>query len=142
MKKQLSVRTILLSLLGLILLWAVLTDAWGYSALFLPFDSGSYLYAYLSRLVWAVPAMALIIRYSASLKISKGELFSRPRFDRSLIIVLFLSAAYVAMAMLLVHRGCWFNREVNPLLEEVLPKVVRRGFIKADEGRGRKALIP
>lgn len=46
--------------------WTVLTDAWGYSARFLPFDDSSYLYAYLSRLVWAAPAMALIIRYNGT----------------------------------------------------------------------------
>lgn len=134
MKKQLSVHTIVLSLLGFVFLWTVLTDAWGYSARFLPFDDSSYLYAYLSRLVWAAPAMALIIRYSGSLKISKRELFSQPHFDRPLVLALVLSAVYVVTAMVLTHNGFWFNSQVNPLLEVVKFAVV--GFVEEMVFRG------
>lgn len=51
MKKTLSVWGVVLSLAGFILLWAVVTDVWGYSGRFFPFYGGSTLYAVLSRLI-------------------------------------------------------------------------------------------
>jgi len=119
MEKRLSLRAIILSLLGFILLWAVVTDAWGYSDRFLGFYAGAYLYAVVSRLIWVLPAVLLIVRYRDCLYIGKRELFSRPCFDRLLVLVLIASSAVVVLTMLVRHKGFWLNREVNPLLETV-----------------------
>lgn len=78
---------ILLSLFGFVLLWAVVTDAWGYSS-HLVIRYGNYFYASLSRLIWVAPAFWLILRYSDSLTFDKRELFSRPVWNKSLVIVL------------------------------------------------------
>ena len=40
MKKQLSCNIIVLTLVGFIALWAVVTDAWGYSDRFFGFSAG------------------------------------------------------------------------------------------------------
>ncbi len=115
-KKAPTCRGILLSLFGFVLLWAVVSDAWGYSAR-LPFGQGAYVWAYLSRLVWAAPAIWLIARHGASLRFGKGELFSRPVWNRPLIVVLAASAVYVLGAMLATHGGFWLNPSVNVPLE-------------------------
>jgi len=116
-KKQLSLHSILLSLIGFIVLWAIVTDAWGYSEHFFRFYAGTYIYALISRLIWVFPAILLIIRYRDSLPIRIKELFSPPRFDKPLLLVLTVSSAIVAITMLFYHKGFWFNHEVNPLLE-------------------------
>lgn len=119
MKKQLSVPVIILSLFGFVVFWTVVTDAWGYSQYYFNFYAGNYLYAYISRLVWVCPAILLIIRYNDSLRIGKRELFAPPRFGKPLILVLGASASIVVVTMLLFHKGFWFNREANLLLEIV-----------------------
>lgn len=116
MGKQRSFRAIVLSLLGFILLWTVVTDAWGYSGRFFDFYGGNTLYAMISRLIWVFPAILLIIRYSDSLYLRKGELFSPPCFDRSLLLVLLVSLAVVVITMLFYHKGFWFHQKVNPFL--------------------------
>ena len=47
-----------------IALWAVVTDAWGYSSYLFSSDNGVYYYGYISRFVWEVPAVLLtVIKY-------------------------------------------------------------------------------
>ena len=116
MKKELTLHKILLSLLGFVMLWAVVSDAWGYSDHF-HVNCGSYIYAFFSRLIWAFPAILLMIRYSDFLHFSKKELISPPKFDKTMIIALLVSLTYVIIAMFIAHKGAWFNREIDPLLE-------------------------
>lgn len=116
MNNQLSLRKILLSLVGFVFLWAIVTDAWGYSDYCFPFDNGDYLYAYLSRLIWVLPAIYLMIRYGKNWYLNRKR-FVQPCFNKSLIIVLIISSLYVIGVMLINHKGFWFNRDVNLPLE-------------------------
>lgn len=59
-KSKLSVMHIILSLIGFIALWAIVTDAWGYSSYIFPNDTsgwGNYIYAYISRFIWIIPTV-------------------------------------------------------------------------------------
>ncbi len=87
MKRDLTLQEILLSLLGFVILWAVVTDAWDYSG-YLHISYGSYIYAYLSRLIWVMSAICLIVRYSDSLNYNRKKLFSHPVLNKSFVIVL------------------------------------------------------
>lgn len=134
MKSELSLHKILISLVGFVLFWMVVTDAWGYSDSFFKFDSGNYIYAYLSRLIWVLPAVLLIIRYSNSLCFSKRELFSRPCFNKSLMIVVIVSSASVVVTMLFYHKGFWFNSKINLPLDMI--KFVIVGCVEETVFRG------
>ena len=132
-KKKPTFRSILLSLLGFVLLWAVVTDAWGYSS-HLAIRSGSYLYAYLSRLIWVAPALWLIARRGAFLPFGGKELFSRPVWDRSLLLVLAASLLFAFGGMLAAHRGFWLNPSVDLPLEII--KIAMVGFVEETVFRG------
>ena len=59
-----------LSLTGFIILWMLITDAWDYSALLFPVQLlpiRKYLYGYLSRIIWMIPALILIRRFDKNL---------------------------------------------------------------------------
>lgn len=133
-EKQLSLHKMIFSLVGFVVLWTIVTNAWGYSERFFHFRFGNYVYAYLSRLIWALPAVLLIVRYDNSLYFSGRQLFSRPCFDKPLIIVLGISLIYVVVEMLVVHRGFWLNQEVNLPLEII--KFVVVGFVGETVFRG------
>lgn len=63
---KLKRRTIHISLIAIILLWVVVTNAWGYSNLIfgeLQNNWDTYLYGLVSRAIWVVPAIILIKRY-------------------------------------------------------------------------------
>ncbi|MCI8936742.1 MAG: hypothetical protein HFI44_07805 [Lachnospiraceae bacterium] len=49
MKKEFTPRGVVISLLGFILLWTVITDAWRYSSYLFPSDNGTFFYGYISR---------------------------------------------------------------------------------------------
>lgn len=134
MEKHLSLYKILLSLIGFIFLWTIVTDAWSYSDYFFNFRNGNYIYAYLSRLIWVLPAVLLIIRHSNSLYFSKRELFSRPHFDKPLMIVLIVSSVYVIIMMLFSHKNFWLNGKVNPPLEFI--KLIVVGCVEETVFRG------
>lgn len=133
MNNQLSLRKILLSLVGFVFLWAVVTDAWGYSDCYFSFDNGDYLYAYLSRLIWVLPAIYLMIQYDKNRYLNKKR-FVQPCFNKSLIIVLMISSLYVIGVMLINHKGFWFNRDINLPLEVL--KYVIVGFVEEIVFRG------
>ena len=133
-KKNPMVQMILLSLAGFVLFWTIVTDAWGYSS-HLAIHNGSYIYAYLSRLVWIVPAIWLIFRYSAFMRYDKKTLFSRPVWNKSLAAVLAISVIYAVGMMLVTHGGFWLNPSVNLPLEilkfvlvAIVEEVVFRGW--------------
>ncbi len=93
-----------------------------------------YIYAYLSRLVWVLPALYLIIRYSENLFLNKKELFFPPCFNKSLIIVLIATLLYVICMMLLSHKGFWLNKDINLPLEVI--KYIIIGFAEEIVFRG------
>ena len=115
-KKQPSVRFILLTLAGSVLFWAILSDAWGYSAL-LPIRNGTYLYGYVSRIVWVIPAVCLIVRFRNALPFGGKELLSPPVLNRSFLIVLAASALIAVGGMLIRHGGFRLNPDIDPLPE-------------------------
>ncbi len=132
--EKLSLQKILLSLVGFIVLWTVVTDAWSYSNYFFDFSNGSYIYGYISRLIWVLPAILLIVKYNDYLKYSKKELFSRPYFDKSLIIVLGISSVIVFITMFVNHRSFWFNDEVDFVL--IIIKFIIVGCVEEIVFRG------
>lgn len=109
-----------------------MTDAWGYSDCCFPFDNGDYLYAYLSRLIWILPAIYLMIRYDKNWYLNKR--FVQPCFNKSSIIVLMISSLYVIGVMLINHKGFWFNRDINLPLEVIKYAIV--GLVEETVFRG------
>ncbi len=109
----------ILSLLSSILLWAVLTDAWGHSARVFPEqlgNAGKYLYGCLSRILWMSPAFILIFRYDKELFWSGKQLFSRPRTERVFLTFLALTTVYALAAMAVTYRSWHIADEDLPLL--------------------------
>lgn len=137
MKKELNSKCIVLTLVGFIILWSIITNAWGYSDYIFKNNFsgiGSYLYGYVSRFIWVLPAILLIIRYSNELKIKENELFSRPKFNKSLILTVTISAVYIVIMMLLNHKGFWFNREI--ILWLTVIQYISVGFVEEVVFRG------
>lgn len=132
-RKKRQFQYILLSLFGFVILWAIATDAWGYSS-HLTVRYGNYIYAVLSRLVWVTPAVWLIFRYSDSITLSKQELFSRLVWNKSLVIVLTVSLVVSLAGMLVTHGGFWLNPTVNIPLEII--KICFVGFVEEAVFRG------
>jgi membrane protease YdiL (CAAX protease family) len=115
-KSKFSVKYIILSLIGFIVLWAVVTDAWGYSSYIFPNDTngwGKYIYAYISRFIWIIPTVLLLWRYGKKLTYDTKALFSRPKINRSLLIVICGSVVYCIIMMFATHKGIWFNSDVS-----------------------------
>lgn len=81
-----------------------------------------------------LPAILLIIRNSNELKIKENELFSRPKFNKSLILTVTISAVYIVIMMLLNHKGFWFNREV--ILWLTVIQYISVGFVEEVVFRG------
>ena len=132
-KKNLTGRSVLMSLFGFVILWAVVTDAWGYSS-HVAVRYGNYIYAVLSRLIWVTPAIWLILRHSASLSVDKRELFSRPVWNKSLIMILIVSLLVSFIGMFVTHGGFWLNPTVNIPLEII--KICFVGFVEETVFRG------
>lgn len=112
MKKEITFRGVVLSLLGFILLWTVVTDAWGYSSYLFRSENGTYFYGYIIRFIWVLPAIFLIITKNDCLMLHSKEVFSRPRFNLQFVTVLLAILLYCLISMLAVHKGIWVNREV------------------------------
>jgi len=133
MKRDLTLQKILLSLFGFVILWAVVTDAWDYSS-YLHVSYGSYIYAHFSRLIWVMPAIWLLIRYSDSLSYNRKKLFSCPVLNKPFVIVSSASLLIVFGTMFVNHQGFWFNHKVNFSLEIV--KFATVGFVEETVFRG------
>ena len=133
MNKKKTILYILLSLFCFVILWAVVTDAWGYSS-HIPGSYGKYIYAIISRLIWVAPAIGLIIHYNKELGFEKNKLFSRPILNKSLSIVLIVSAAISLIGMLVTHGGFWINHEINIPMEILIICFV--GFVEETVFRG------
>lgn len=121
--------------MGFVLFWATVTDAWGYSDRFFNFNSGNYVYAYLSRLIWALPAVLLIAKSGDSLYLSDRQLFSRSCFDKPLAAVMIVSLIYAIIMMLANHQGIWFNNNEITLPLEII-KLAAVGFVEETVFRG------
>ncbi len=65
--RHLSLVKVIISLIMTIVLWAIVSDAWGYSRLLLGAQRESwtsYGYHFVSRFVWAIPAIVLLRLYA------------------------------------------------------------------------------
>lgn len=116
MKKSLGAA---LSLAGFVVWWGVLTDAWNYSGLLFPgapAGVGGYLYGYLSRLLWMLPAFFLIFRFEGELFWSGRQLFSKPRPEPVWVGFLALTTVFALGRMGAVYHGWHWNGEDLPLL--------------------------
>ena len=137
MKKELDLKKIILTLIGFIVLWAIVSNAWGYSDYLLKNDTyniGMYVYGYISRFIWVIPAILLIIKYSNNLYFKAKELFAPPKFNKTLLLVIAISLIYIAISMLIIHNGFHFNSNVN--LGLVLLKYIIVGFVEETVFRG------
>lgn len=132
-KKDLTLKGIILSLLGFVLFWIVLTDAWGHSSVF-DIGCAKYIYAYICRVIWVIPGFVLIHLYSGSLTYSMKELFARPGWSKLTIIVFTLSALAAAFVMLYKYHGVWVNPNMDQSLE--LLKMVFVGVVEETVFRG------
>jgi len=137
MKKELNSKYIALTLFGFIILWTIITNAWGYSDCIFKNDFsniGSYLYGYISRFIWVLPAIFLIIRYNDKLKFKKNELFNRPIFNKSLILTITVLLLYIVIMMIINHKGFWFNNDI--ILGLVVIKYIIVGVVEEVVFRG------
>lgn len=134
MNTELNVKKIILTLISFIVFWAIITDAWGYSKFIFNNNIGTYIYGYISRFIWILPAIFLIIRYNNNLKFKKDELFSRPVFNKSLIIDITISLVYIVIMMIINHKGFWFNSEI--ILWLVVIKYIIVGVVEEIVFRG------
>ena len=127
------------------LLWAVLTNAWGYSGLLfqsLPAGWDGYLYGDLSRLVWAAPFLVLCLRNPGPLQVKGTELFRWRLHPRSFFPVMAALTLYSLAGMYANHGGFWLNPKL--LLAQELPKFLIVGFAEelVYRGWGMNALAP
>lgn len=132
-----STRWVHLSLALSVVLWAVVTNAWGYSdRLFsnMPGSWGSYLYGDISRLVWAAPFILLILRRADMVRVPARELFSWQVHGKSFLIVFGAITLYTAAGMVVNHGGFWINPDI--LIAQELPKFLIVGFVEESVYRG------
>ncbi len=97
-----------LSMTGFIALWAVVTDAWNYSAILFPariLELCKYLYGYLSRIVWMLPAFLLIRRFDESLFWSRKQLFSKPKTEPVFMAFIGFTTIYAFISMGINHHS-------------------------------------
>lgn len=107
-----------LSMFGFIVLWAIITDAWNYSAILFPVHILSvckYLYGYLSRIIWMFPAFILIRRFDRNLYWSRKQLFSKPKAEPVFMVFLVLTTIYALTAMAIRYNS-WHVTSENLLL--------------------------
>ncbi len=95
-----------------VLFWAVLCDAWGYSKhlpISLPNDWNWYVYGVISRMIWVMPFILLVVRGKYQGLVLPKELFGFHFHWKSFLTVLALSTIYVLCAMLFTHGSLWRN---------------------------------
>lgn len=120
-----------------VLFWAVLSDAWGYSEhLFtsLPNNWNQYIYGYISRLIWAMPFLLLIVRDKYKGAIPSKKLLGFHFHWKSFLTVLAISTIYVLCTMFFIHGSWWINP--NIIFWQVLSKFLVVGFVEELVYRG------
>ncbi len=107
MNQKKQTQLAVLSMTGFIALWAIVTDAWNYSAMLSqgqPVTVCRYLYGYFSRILWASPAFILIRRFDRNLFWSRRQLFSRPKVEPIFAVFMVLTTIYALVSMALDHH--------------------------------------
>jgi len=114
-----------------VLFWAVLSDAWGYSEhllIALPNNWNRYIYGYISRLIWVMPFLFLLVRDKPKGEISSKQILGFHFHWKSFFMVLALSTIYVLCRMFFIHGGWWINPNIIFLQE--LSKFLVVGFVE------------
>jgi len=121
-----------------VLFWALLSDAWGYSEHFLaglPNQRNQYIYGYISRLIWVMPFLLLILKGKCGGTILPKQVFGFHFHWKSFFLAFAASTIYAFCGMLLVHGGWWaapgfaFPQELcKYLLVGFVEELVYRGF--------------
>lgn len=124
-------------LLVSVLLWAAVSDAWGYSKhllINLPNDWNRYIYGYISRLIWAIPFLFLIVKEKHRETIQPEQIFRFHFHWKSFLTVFVLSTTFVLGKMFFNHGGWWINPNIFFLQE--LSKYLIVGFVEELVYRG------
>lgn len=134
--KRLSQTYVIISLLCFIFLWTIVTDAWHYSTYFFPHNPslGAYIYAIISRAIWVIPAIILLVLFSNSLSIAPKKLLTNLSHSKLFYIIICLSAVYCATSMFIVHGGFWFNAKESIIW--LLVKMLTVGIVEETVYRG------
>ncbi len=118
-----------------VLFWSILSDAWGYSKnIRLPDGWNTYLYAYISRIIWSAPFLLLIVKHTPAYPVFTLHFRKKPFF-----IAVITCTAYVFAVMLVNHGGLWFNPDVfsrNHGFVQTLLKYILVGFAEETVYRG------
>lgn len=120
-----------------VLFWAVLSDAWGYSERFfsgLPKEWMPYPYAYISRLIWVLPFLLLVLKEKNKGVIPPKQLFGFHFHRKSFLVALAVSTLYSLCGMLFSHGGWWTNPSL-PVAQALL-KYFIVGFVEEMVYRG------
>lgn len=115
-KRNLTLAKVIVSLVLTVLLWAVVTDAWGYSKFFLNFPGYSWtknLYDLFSRFIWAVPAIVLLLIYANNVPTTLKQLFTNKPNIKPLLISVAVIVIYNLGAMFVNHGGLWINPQFS-----------------------------
>lgn len=133
---------IILSLIMFVLLWTLVTDAWGYSKIVFgeENDWGSYIYGGISRFIWAIPAIAFLRLYSNEIPTKLKALFTNKPSMRPLIISVAVMVAYHFIVMIIMYGGFRINPGFD--LSKELFKFVMVAFVEelVYRGWGQNAL--
>lgn len=124
-------------LLVSVLLWAAVSDAWGYSKHLLtnlPNDWNRYIYGYISRLIWAIPFLFLIVKEKHRETIQPEQIFRFHFHWNSFLTVFVFSTTFVLGKMFFNHGGWWINPNIIFLQE--LSKYLIVGFVEELVYRG------
>ncbi len=125
------------SLLISVLLWAAVSDAWGYSnhlLTSLPNDWNRYIYGYISRLIWAIPFLFLIVKEKHREAIRPEQVLRFHFHWKSFLTVFVLSTIFVLGKMFFNHGGWWINPDIIFLQD--LSKYLIVGFVEELVYRG------
>lgn len=109
---RLSLAKVVISLIMTILLWTLVTNAWGYTKLLFDAQTGSwinYTYDFFSRFIWAAPMIVLLRLYANDVPTTWKELFTNKPHMKPLIITVAIIILYNFGAMLFNHGGLWVN---------------------------------
>lgn len=135
-------RTAILSMIGFIALWAVVTDAWNYSGILFPGefpDTGKYLYGYFNRLIWMLPAFILIHKFDKNLFWGTKQLFSKPKSEPVFIVFMVLTTVY-SFALMAINYHSWHVTSENIFLLTVKFLIVGFGEETVFRGWGYNLL--
>lgn len=113
---HLSLGKIIISQIMFLLLWTIVTNAWGYSQLLFGASTGSWgnhLYSLFSRIIWVAPAIILLQVYKKEIPTTLKKLFSNMPNSKPLIITVAVIIVYHFGGMFYAHGGIWINPEFD-----------------------------